>query len=133
MRVKSAGGRRYAGNASCVRDSREKLEAFGRVLIATTASAQIPIGPVAKDSFSRGPAMIRDEDGQLTGYVYIDLSTKDYGGFVEQASNMLRHKLKLPAGYAYQWSGEYEFELRAKERLKIIMPVVFFIIFLLLY
>ncbi len=77
--------------------------------------------------------MIRDEDGQLTGYVYIDLNTKDYGGFVQQASTMLAQKLRLPAGYTYQWSGEYEFEVRAKERLKIIMPVVFFIIFLLLY
>ena len=77
--------------------------------------------------------MIRDEDGQLTGYVYIDLNTADYGTFVNQASNMLRQKLQLPAGYTYRWSGEYEFQLRAKERLKIILPVVFFLIFLLLY
>src|SRR5260370_27717083 len=84
-------------------------------------------------SFSHVPAMIRDEDGQLTGYVYIDLNTKDYGGFVNQASELLAQRLKPPAGYGYQWSGEYEFELRAKERLKIILPVVFIIIFLLLY
>src|SRR2546428_9638941 len=77
--------------------------------------------------------MIRDEDGQLTGYVYIDLNATDYGGFVDQASQMLRQKLHLPAGYTYQWSGEYEFQLRAKERMKIILPVVFFVIFLLLY
>ena len=77
--------------------------------------------------------MIRDEDGQLTGYVYINTSTKDYGGFVKQASRLLAQKLKMPAGYTYQWSGEYEFELRAKQRLKIIVPVVFFVIFLLLY
>ena len=77
--------------------------------------------------------MIRDEDGQLTGYVYIDLNTTDYGGFVSQASNLLRQKLQLPAGYIYQWSGEYEFQQRAKERLKIILPVVFSVIFLLLY
>jgi len=77
--------------------------------------------------------MIRDEGGQLTGYIYIDLNTTDYGGFVDQASQMLRQKLQLPAGYTYQWSGEYEFQLRAKERLKLILPVVFFVIFLLLY
>jgi Cu(I)/Ag(I) efflux system membrane protein CusA/SilA len=88
---------------------------------------------VAKIFLSRGPAMIRDEDGLLTGYVYIDLNTKDYGGFVEKANNLFRDKLKLPAGYTYKWSGEYEFELRAKERLKFILPVVFFVIFLLLY
>src|ERR1019366_9522371 len=73
------------------------------------------------------------EDALLTGYVYIDLNTKDYGGFVTSADRLLRQKLKLPAGYTYRWSGEYEFEVRAKERLKIILPVVFFIIFLLLY
>jgi len=77
--------------------------------------------------------MIRDEDGALTGYVYVDLNTRDYGGFVNHANDLLRQKMKLPAGYTYQWSGEYEFELRAKERLKLILPVVFFMIFLLLY
>lgn len=77
--------------------------------------------------------MIRDEDGALTGYVYLDLKTKDYGGFVNQADQLLRTKLDLPAGYTYRWAGEYEFELRAKERLKIILPIVFFVIFLLLY
>jgi Cu(I)/Ag(I) efflux system membrane protein CusA/SilA len=77
--------------------------------------------------------MIRDEDGALTGYVYIDLNTKDYGGFVTSANNLFHQKLALPTGYTYKWSGEYEFELRAKERLKVILPVVFFIIFLLLY
>jgi len=83
--------------------------------------------------FSRGPAMIRDEDGALTGYVYLDLTTKDYGGYVKQADKLLRDKLVLPAGYTYRWAGEYEFEVRAKERLKFILPIVFFVIFLLLY
>ena len=60
------------------------LTALRRVLVSAPGGAQIPIRQVAKISFSRGPAMIRDEDGQLTGYVYIDLNTKDYGGFVER-------------------------------------------------
>jgi Cu(I)/Ag(I) efflux system membrane protein CusA/SilA len=77
--------------------------------------------------------MIRDEDGALTGYVYFDLNTRDYGGFVDRADKLLREKLALPAGYSLKWSGEYEFELRAHERLKIIVPIVFFVIFLLLY
>ena len=77
--------------------------------------------------------MIRDEDGALTGYVYIDLATKDYGTFVSDATKLLGQKLTLPSGYTYQWSGEYEFELRAKERLKIILPIVFLVIFFLLY
>jgi copper/silver efflux system protein len=127
------GRQRYPMNVRYQRDFRDNLEELSRVLIATPSGAQIPISEVAKISFSRGPAMIRDEDGQLTGYVYIDLNTTDYGGFVNQASNLLRQKLQLPAGYTYQWSGEYEFQLRAKERLKLILPVVFFVIFMLLF
>ena len=127
------GRERYPVNVRYQRDFRDDVNALQRVLIATPSGAQIPIEQVAKISFSRGPAMIRDEDGELTGYVYIDLKSKDYGGFVNQASNLLAQRLKLAAGYTYQWSGEYEFELRAKERLKIIVPVVFAIIFVLLY
>jgi len=124
---------RYPVNVRYNRDYRDSVEELGRVLIGTPAGAQIPINEVASVSFSRGPAMVRDEDGALTGYVYIDLNTKDYGGFVERASQALREKLALPPGYTYKWSGEYEFELRAKERLRLILPVVFFGIFLLLY
>jgi Cu(I)/Ag(I) efflux system membrane protein CusA/SilA len=127
------GRQRYPINVRYQRDFRDNLEELSRVLIATPSGSQIPISEVAKLSFSRGPAMIRDEDGQLTGYIYIDLNTTDYGGFVDQASNMLRQKLQLAAGYTYQWSGEYEFQLRAKERMKLILPVVFFVIFMLLY
>jgi copper/silver efflux system protein len=127
------GRRRYPISVRYQRDFRDNIEELSRVLIATPSGAQIPISEAAKISFSRGPAMIRDEDSQLTGYIYIDLNTTDYGGFVDQASNVLRQKLQLPAGYTYQWSGEYEFQLRAKQRLKLILPVVFFMIFVLLY
>ena len=127
------GRERYPINVRYERDFRDNVDELRRVLIATPSGAQIPIEQVATLSFSRGPAMIRDEDGQLTGYVYIDLNTNDYGGFVQHASNLLQQKLSLPAGYTYQWSGEYEFELRARQRLKLILPVVFFMIFILLY
>jgi Cu(I)/Ag(I) efflux system membrane protein CusA/SilA len=115
------------------RDFRDDVDELRRVLIATPSGAQIPIGQVGKVSFSRGPAMVRDEDGELTGYVYLDLSTEDYGGFVERASRRLRSELSLPVGFTWRWSGEYEFELRAKQTLKLILPVVFCVIFLLLY
>jgi Cu(I)/Ag(I) efflux system membrane protein CusA/SilA len=127
------GRQRYPVNVRYSRDFRDDIEELKRVVIATPTGAQIPISEVAKVYFSRGPAMIRDEDGLPTGYVYLDLATKDYGGFVTKADRLLRDKLKLPAGYTYKWSGEYEFELRAKSRLKIIVPIVFFVIFLLLY
>jgi Cu(I)/Ag(I) efflux system membrane protein CusA/SilA len=127
------GRERYPINVRYSRDFRDDLAQLQRVVIATPTGAQIPISEVAKIYFSRGPAMIRDEDGLLTGYVYLDLATKDYGGFVATANRLLSEKLRLPAGYTYKWSGEYEFEVRAKERLKFIVPIVFFVIFLLLY
>ena len=127
------GRERYPVNVRYSRDFRDNVEELRRVLIGTPTGAQIPVSEVAKISFSRGPSMIRDEDGALTGYVYIDLNTKDYGGFVTHASDLLKQKLALPPGFTYKWSGEYEFELRAKERLQLILPVVFFVIFLLLY
>jgi len=127
------GRQRYPINVRYNRDFRDDVEHLRQVVIATPTGAQIPVSQVAKVYFSRGPAMIRDEEGLLTGYVYLDLVTKDYGGFVAKADRLLRETLQLPPGYTYKWSGEYEFELRARERLKIILPVVFFVIFILLY
>ncbi|HEV2493432.1 MAG TPA: CusA/CzcA family heavy metal efflux RND transporter [Terriglobia bacterium] len=127
------GRERYPISVRYNRDFRDNVEALRRVLISTPAGAEIPLAEVASISFSRGPAMIRDEDAALTGYVYLDLNTKDYGGFVSKADRLLHEKLTLPAGYSFKWSGEYEFELRAKQRLKLILPVVFVVIFLLLY
>jgi copper/silver efflux system protein len=127
------GRERYPINVRYAQDFRDSVDRMRSVLIATPSGAQIPLGQVAQVSFSHGPAMIRDEDGQLTGYVYIDLKSTNYGGFVDQANRRLQSEIAIPAGYGYKWSGEYEFELRAKQRLKLILPIVLFMIFLLLY
>jgi Cu(I)/Ag(I) efflux system membrane protein CusA/SilA len=127
------GRERYPIDVRYARAFRDNVEAMRSVLIGTPSGAQIPLGQVAKVSFTHGPAMIRDEDGQLTGYVYLDLKDTDYGSFVKAANLLLKSKLVLPTNYTYQWSGEYQFELRAKQRLKLILPVVFFLIFVLLY
>ena len=127
------GRERYPINVRYQRDFRDTPEELGRVLVATPSGAQVPLNSVARISFARGPAMIRDEGGQLTGYVYLDLKTDDYGGFVQRANQALAREFKLPAGFSYQWSGVYEFQVRAKERLKLILPVVFLAIFILLY
>jgi len=127
------GRERYPVNVRYNRDFRDNVDELRRVLIGTPSGAQIPIADVAKLSFSRGPSMIRDEDGALTGYVYLDLNTNDYGGFVDRASKLLKQKLALPPGFTYKWSGEYEFELRARKRLQLILPIVFVVIFVLLY
>src|SRR4029077_18638884 len=108
------GRERYPVNVRYNRDFRDNVEALQRVLIATPAGAPIPIDEVAKISFSRGPAMIRDEDGALTGYVYIDLNTKDYGGFVKRADSALHQKLVMPARHTYKWAGGCGFCARAE-------------------
>jgi copper/silver efflux system protein len=127
------GRERYPINVRYQRDFRDNVDRMRGVLIGAPSGAQIPLGQVAKVSFMHGPAMIRDEDGALTGYIYIDLKNHDYGGFVAQANKLIHSKLALPANYTFQWSGEYELERRAKQRLQLILPVVFFVIFLLLY
>ncbi len=124
---------RFPINVRYQRSFRDNLNAMRNVLIGTPSGAQIPLGQVAQVSFSRGPAMIRDEDGALTGYIFIDLKTSDYGGFVSRADRLLHRTLTLPANTSYQWSGEYQFEMAAKQRLRLILPVVFFVIFLLLF
>jgi copper/silver efflux system protein len=115
------------------RDFRDHPEAISQALIPTSSGEEIPISEVARVYFSRGPSMIRDEDGALTGYVYLNLKTNNYGGFVKSAQELLQQKLAIPAGYSWRWAGEYEFEMRAKRRLEMILPVVFVVIFLLLY
>jgi Cu(I)/Ag(I) efflux system membrane protein CusA/SilA len=127
------GRERYPISVRYSQDFRDSVDRMRGVLIATPSGAQIPLGQVARISFSHGPAMIRDEDGQLTGYVYIDLKDTNYGGFVDAATRKLHSQVSLPPNYGFKWSGEYEFELRAKQRLKLILPIVFFLIFLLLY
>jgi Cu(I)/Ag(I) efflux system membrane protein CusA/SilA len=127
------GRERFPINVRYNRDFRDDLDALRQVVIATPTGAQIPISEVANVYFSRGADMIRDEEGELTGYVFLDLNTTNYGGFVQSADQLLKSRLKLPPGYTFTWSGEYEFELRAKKRLELILPVVFFTIFLLLY
>lgn len=127
------GRERYPVNVRYNRDFRDDIPELERVVIATPSGAQIPLSQVATISFSRGPSMIRDEEAQLTGYVYFNLNTSDYGGFVARSDRLLREKLNLPAGYTYTWSGEYAFEQHAKQRLALILPIVFFVIFMLLY
>jgi len=77
--------------------------------------------------------MLRDENGFLAGYVYVDISGRDVGGYVEEAKRLVRDKLALQPGYALSWSGQYENMLRVRERLKVVVPVTLVLIFVLLY
>jgi len=127
------GRERYSINVRYLADYRSDLNALRRILIMTPTGAQIPLGEVARISLGPGPSMIRDEDGLLTGYVYVDLATSDYGSYINRAQRVLDRQLHLPAGYTLKWSGEYEFQLRARKRVTVILPIVFGLIFVLLY
>jgi Cu(I)/Ag(I) efflux system membrane protein CusA/SilA len=127
------GRERYPVNVRYERGFRQDLPDLARVLVKTPAGAQIPLGDLARISLSPGPAMIRDEGGQLAGYVYLDTATRDIGGYVDAAKRAVAEQVQLPSGYTLQWAGQYEFQIRARERLSILIPIVFFVIFVLLY
>jgi len=101
----------------------------------TPSGTQIPLGQIADIQMVTGPAMIRDENGRLSGYVYvgIDTSQRDIGGYVADAKKVLREKVQLPAGYELIWSGQFENMERVKARLLIVVPITIFLIFMLLY
>jgi copper/silver efflux system protein len=127
------GRERYPVNVRYQQAFRENLPSLERVLVKTPMGAQIPLGQLAGITMTTGPAMIRDENAQLTGYVYLDTATRDIGGYVERAKQVIADRVKLPAGYTLQWTGQYEFQVRARERLAVLVPIVLFIIFVLLY
>ncbi|OFW19979.1 MAG: cation transporter [Acidobacteria bacterium RIFCSPLOWO2_02_FULL_65_29] len=127
------GRERYPVNVRYARAFRESVPALQRMLVKTPMGASIPLGQLAEISMTTGPAMVRDEDAQLAGYVYVDTVTTDIGGYVDAAKAAIARDLQLPTGYTLQWTGQYEFQVRARERLKVLVPLVFFIIFMLLY
>jgi Cu(I)/Ag(I) efflux system membrane protein CusA/SilA len=127
------GRARYPVNVRYMRDFRSDLEALGRVLVAAGDNRQIPLSDLAEIKPVTGPGMIRDENGLLTGYVYVDVAGRDPGGYVREAQEVVRHKVKLPPGFAITWSGQYEAMERVNKRLLVVLPATGFLILLLLY
>jgi Cu(I)/Ag(I) efflux system membrane protein CusA/SilA len=127
------GRERYSINLRYPRDLRENLDQLERVLVMAPMGRQVPLKELADISLVNGPSMIRDENGMLAGYVYVDITGRDVGGYVEDAKRAVAAQLKLPTGYSIVWSGQYENMLRVRERLKIVLPVTVAVIFLLLY
>jgi len=128
------GRERYPVNVRYMRDFRSEFDALARILVpASDGARQIPLSQLAAIKEATGPGMIRDEDGLLTGYVYVDVTGRDENGYIEEADRLLKEKLKLPAGYAVLWSGQYEAMQRVKDRLKMVLPLTLFLILLLLY
>ncbi|WP_455387858.1 efflux RND transporter permease subunit [Petrachloros mirabilis] len=127
------GRERYPINVRYLRELRDDPEKLRRVLVATPTGVQVPIAQLATLRFLQGPPMIRDEDGMLTGYVFVDMAGRDVGGYVEDLKQVVREKITLPPGYRIAWSGQYEFMQRVRERLTIFVPLTIGIIFVLFY
>ena len=127
------GRERYPVNVRYLRELRDDLDKLGRVLVMAPNGAQVPIAQLAELRMVSGPAMIRDEDGMLAGYVYVDMTGRDVGGYVEDLKRVVQEKIELPTGYTLTWSGQYEFMERVQQRLKIFVPLTLAIIFVLYY
>lgn len=127
------GRQRFPVRVRYARDFREDIGELRNVLVASSNGTQIPLGQLAAIRTVMGPAMISSENGLLRGTVLLNVRGRDVGGFVEEAKRIVAEEVKIPGGYYVEWSGQYENQLRAKRRLQIVIPIVFFIIFVLLY
>ncbi|MCM2333438.1 MAG: CusA/CzcA family heavy metal efflux RND transporter [Anaeromyxobacteraceae bacterium] len=128
------GRARFPVNVRYQRDFRSDLDALGRVLVPVMGGQrQVPLSELATLRTATGPSMIRNEDGLLTGYVYVDLAGRDPGRYVEEAAAHLAKALVLPAGYAVTWSGQYEAQQRVTERLTAVVPLTLLLVLFLLY
>ena len=128
------GRERYPVNVRLLPDFRQDLPALARVLVADdSGERQIPVGQLATIALTSGPAMIRNEDGLRTGYVYVDLAERDPRSYIDEADRLIRERVTLPPGYSVAWSGQYEAMERVRERLQVVLPLTLFLIFLLLY
>ena len=143
------GRERYGVSVRYPRELRDDLEKLKRVLIPVKMGSrdtgisegmnvksnqtQIPLAQVADIQLRLGPSMIRNENGLLSGYVYVDMTGRDVGSFVHDAKQAVREQVKLPVGYALTWSGQYEYMERVRQRLYVTIPLTLFLIFFLLY
>jgi Cu(I)/Ag(I) efflux system membrane protein CusA/SilA len=127
------GRARFPVNVRYPRELRDDLDTLADVLVRTPSGAQVPIGQLARLRTLQGPSMIRNENGMLSGYVYVDTGESDIGGFVGRAKEAVGAAVRLPSGYSLEWSGQYENMLRVRERLKLVVPLTLVLIALLLY
>jgi copper/silver efflux system protein len=127
------GRERYPVNIRYYRDFRSDLGPLKRVLVPTMSGAQIPLGQLVDLKLSSGTTLVRSEEGELAAYVFIDVTGRDIGGYVQDLKKIVAEKVQVPPGYHLVWSGQYEYMERAKERLKIVIPLTLLIVFILLY
>jgi Cu(I)/Ag(I) efflux system membrane protein CusA/SilA len=127
------GRQRFPVRVRYARDFREDVQALSNVLVAGPTGTQIPLKDIAHIGVVMGPSMITSENGLLRGTVLMNVRGRDVGGFVEEAKRVVADRVSMPPGYYIEWSGQYENQIRAKQRLQIVIPVVLVVIFVLLY
>jgi Cu(I)/Ag(I) efflux system membrane protein CusA/SilA len=127
------GRERYSINVRYVRDERSDRQSLERVLVSAPDGAQIPLAELADLSISTAPPSIHDENGQIGGYVYVDVAGRDLGGYVSEAKRTVERQVKLPPGYHLEWAGQFEHLERATARLSVVVPFTLLIVFILLY
>ena len=124
---------RYPINVRYSRELRDNLPALQRVLIPTPAGPQIPLSYVADFDIVKGPPVVKSENARKSAWLYVDIRDIDIGSYVRNAREVVAEEVEMPEGYSMVWSGQYEYMERAKERLRIVIPLTLVIIFLLLY
>ncbi len=127
------GRERFPVNIRYYRDFRSDLDPLKRVLVPAMTGAQIPLGQLVDLKLSTGTTLVRSEEGELAAYVFIDVTDRDIGTYVKDLKRIVAEKVQIPPGYHLVWSGQYEYMERAKERLKIVIPLTLLIVFILLY
>ncbi len=127
------GRRRFPVRVRYAPEFRESADAIGRIPIVTSSGAAIPLGEVTEIKTVQGATMISSENGLLRGTVLLNVRGRDVGSFVEEAKAAIAKQVQLPAGYYLSWSGQYENQERARQRLMLVVPIVLIVIFGLLY
>jgi Cu(I)/Ag(I) efflux system membrane protein CusA/SilA len=124
---------RYPVNLRYPRELRDDPQKLGRVLVPTPTGAQIPLAELATLEFQRGPMVVRSEATRPNAWVFVDITGIDVGTYVRNAQKAVADQVKLPAGYSLTWSGQFEYMQRAERRLRVVVPLTLFIVFLILY
>ena len=128
------GRERYPVNVRYLQGYRSDPAALTRVLVPVMGGQQqIPVAQLGEVKLTSGPSMLRNENGLLSGYVYVDIAGRDLGSYVEEAKQVVNRGLKLPAGYSISWSGQYEGIARVRQRLMLVVPLTLFLVMMLLY
>jgi Cu(I)/Ag(I) efflux system membrane protein CusA/SilA len=127
------GRERYPVQVRYARSLRDDPRSLGDILVATPQGPQVPLSQLVTTRFTAGAPMIKSEDAQLVGIVFIDVRGRDVGSYVTEAQALVNRDITLPPGYRLEWSGQYEAMARVKDRLTIVVPVTIAIIALLLY